>query len=304
MNNIKECIKRMNETDNIQYARDAVTIYNNSLKPLLDKIRHLKYNQCMVLHNEETNTCNLIQSTFTNEDLLYSNFKSKIVSYNIGKQPMAKKNTTLIVMNDLSSTSSSEDNINKNIPIVQATQNVTKPPQTNREVHIPEDEPIYGKGKDGVAWSLHEYDVLWNNLPVKLKNVLKTDKDWMKLFMFNCVNALANNKMCNFTSPPELKLPPNQIELPDGKYDFGVPIYNEVFNKLSEKQKKAYLSFYSQTFYKTKDGKYATKDGKELETGQEKVENVQERKYDDNLFKNVMNKHVAIALDFNPNSFK
>ena len=55
---IKECIKKMNETDNVQFARDAANIYANTLKPLLEKIRHLKYNEYTVLHNDETISCN------------------------------------------------------------------------------------------------------------------------------------------------------------------------------------------------------------------------------------------------------
>ena len=120
----------------------------------------------------------------------------------------------------------------------------------------------------------------------------------MTEFMFNCVNSRANGKTCNLISPPDLKVPPNQIELPDGKYDFGVPIYNEVFNKLPEETKRIYLSFYKPTFYMTTDGKYATKDGKELEKGQERVEKVEDRKYDEFMFKHMMNKDVAMALDF------
>ena len=39
---IKNCIKKMNETNNVQYARDAVTIYTTILQPLFNTIRNLK----------------------------------------------------------------------------------------------------------------------------------------------------------------------------------------------------------------------------------------------------------------------
>ena len=76
-----------------------------------------------------------------------------------------------------------------------------------------------------------------------------------------------NEKVCYLTSPPDLKVPPNQIELPNGQYDFGVPIYNEVFNKLDPLQKRNYLS-------------------------------------NETIFKTMMNKDVSRALDFDPFSLK
>ena len=333
INQIKDCIKKMNATRNIQFARDAVNIYVNTLKPLLDKIRYLKYNEYTVFKNEDTNTCNLIQNKFNIDNLLYSSFKSKVVSNVFGGDVMSGVKKGLIVMNDSTSTSSSQPILKLtdkqqiqpasthkfNIPFQEPTivdgnlvwkdtyfgyqnpliyqqtwdklsdnmKNVLKNhpdllkrymvtcvnAQANKEeckidiVAIPQDEPIYGKGKDGIIWSIPDYNNLWDKLPLKLKNVLRNDKDWMKLFMFNCVNSIANKKLCSFTSPPDLKLPPNQIELPDGKLDFGVPIYNEVYNKLDPLQKRNYLSNVS-------------------------------------IFKTMMNKDVARLLDFESYNLK
>jgi len=264
INNIKDCIKRMNETDNVQYARDAVDIYNNTLKPLLDKIRHLKYNQYSILHNEETNTCNLIQKKYTIEDLLYSSFQSKVVSYTFGREDMPKKKTGLIVMNDLNSTTSPEDNLNNTIKLNTKIELIAA-----TATEIPKDEPEYGMGKDGITWHLPQYNQLWDKLSIKLKNALKTDKDWMTRFMFNCVNSRAKKEACKFTAPSDLKVPPEQ--LPNGQYDFGVEIYNYEFNKLSKSLQATYLS------------QYSTKDG---------VKNY-------NLLKNSLDDIVAKAVDFN-----
>jgi len=261
INNIKDCIKRMNETDNIQYARDAANINANTLKPLLDMIRSLKYNEYGVLHNDETNNCHLIQHKYTIANLLYSSFQNKVISYNIGREPIPAKKTGLILMNDLESTSSTEeDNLNK----------VQSEPLAKEVI---KDEPEYGKGKDGVTWHLPEYNQLWDNLPQKLKSVLKTDKDWMTEFMFSCVNAKVKREACKFTAPSDLKIPPEQ--LPNGQYDFGVEIYNYEFNKLSKSLQDTYLS------------QYSTKDG---------VKNY-------NILKNSMNDLVARAVDFNRGFF-
>jgi len=237
INNIKDCIKKMNETDNVQYARDAATIYANTLKPLLEKIRHLKYNEYTVLHSDETNNCHLIQNIYTIENLLYTSFKNKVVSYNVGRDSVPTKKPGVQVMEDELSSELTP------LPIDNTKARVVNIPNTE----IPKDEPEYGKGKDGVSWHLPQYNQLWDQLPIKLKNVLKTDKDWMTEFMFNCVNARAKREPCKFTAPRDLKVPPEP--LPNGQYDFGVPIYNDEFNKLSKSLQETYLSQYS-----TKDG--------------------------------------------------
>jgi hypothetical protein len=259
----------MNETDNVQFARDAANIYANILKPLLDKIRHLKYNEQTVLHNYETNNCHLIQNKFTIENLLYSGFQSKVISYNVGRETIVAKKSGITVMNDLSRTSSSENNENN-----ENNLNDTRTLNTKFElVPVAKDEPEYGKGKDGITWHLPQYIQLWDHLPIKLKNVLKTDKDWMTEFMYNCVNSRLKREACKFTTPSELKVPPEQ--LPNGQYDFGVPIYNDEFNKLSKSLQETYLS------------QYSTKDG---------VKN-----YD--MLLNSMNDLVSKALDFNRGFF-
>ena len=263
INNIKDCIKKMNETDNVQYARDAATIYANTLKPLLEKIRHLKYNEYTVLHSDETNNCHLIQNKYTIENLLYTSFKNKVISYNVGRDTVPNKNPGLAsVANDLSSTSTP-------LPIDNTKAQVVNIANTE----IPKDEPEYGKGKDGVAWHIPEYNNLWDQLPIKLKNVLKTDKDWMAEFMFNCVNARAKREPCKFTAPSDLKVPPEP--LPNGQYDFGVPIYNDEFKKLPKNLQETYLS------------QYSTKDG---------VKNY-------GMLLNSINDLVAKALDFNRGFF-
>ena len=251
---IKDCIKKMNETVNVQYARDAVNIYNTTLIPLLNKIRVLKYNENMVWHNDDTNSCTLIQNRYSIQNLSYSSFQNKVVSYNIGLEVREKKKPGLII----ESTESEEIE-----PAI-----VLKPTEPKPSEEIPQDEPIYGKGKDGISWNIPQYNALWDRLPLKLKNVLRVNNEWMKAFMFNCVNSKAKREACRFTTPSELKIPPQ--EMADGKYDFGVQIYNDEFNKLSKSLQETYLS------------QYSTKDG---------VKNY-------NMLRDSMNNLVAKAVDF------
>ena len=88
---IKDCIKKMNETGNVQYAHDAVVIQTTILTPLMDKLRSLKYNETTVWRNEDANTCNLIQTIYSIQKLSYSSFTDKVVSYNVGTEVIFKK---------------------------------------------------------------------------------------------------------------------------------------------------------------------------------------------------------------------
>jgi hypothetical protein len=102
---IKDCIKKMNETDNVQYARDAVNIYVNTLMPLMNKTRLLKYNENMVWYNNDTNTCNLIQNKYSIQNLSYSSFQSRVVEFNIGLKVDTKTNKPPLIIESSSENS-------------------------------------------------------------------------------------------------------------------------------------------------------------------------------------------------------
>ena len=227
INQIKECVKKSDETGNKSFISDAINIYDTTLVPLLSTIRNLKYNESFVWHNEDTNSCNLIQNKYSISNLLFSSFQSKVISFDIGYD--AKK-SQLIIQSD-----SSEE-----IPTPKIQ------PKPNGE--LPPDEPIYGKGKDGIAWNIPQYNQLWDRLPIKFKNVLRPENEWMKDFMYKCVNARQKGKGCEVIAPKNLIIPPNKLE--NGKYDFGVQIYSDLFNtKLDPSTQNTYL-----TLFNEKDG--------------------------------------------------
>jgi hypothetical protein len=260
---LKDCIKKMNDTNNIQYAHDAVSIYINVLTPLLNKIRVLKYNETMVSRDADLNTCNLIQNKYSIQNLSYSSFQDRVVSYNVGFEVGKKKKPALIVESSESDQKIMSEPLNP----------LKKPLQPKPIGEIPQDEPIYGQGKDGIAWSIPEYNKLWNSLPSKIKAILRQNNQWMKDFMFNCINAREKGEACKFIEPSELKIPPTKM--PNGNYDFGVAIYNEEFQKLPKSVQETYLTLYSE-----KEG----------------VKNY-------NMLKDTMNNLVAKTLDFNKGYF-
>jgi hypothetical protein len=91
---IKECIKKMNEeeTNKVKYAKDAVTIYTSILQPLLQKIQEIKYNENMIYYNRYTKTCNLMQNRYSIENLSYSSYPDKVMSFEKGLKISNKKN--------------------------------------------------------------------------------------------------------------------------------------------------------------------------------------------------------------------
>jgi hypothetical protein len=130
---------------------------------------------------------------------------------------------------------------NKKPLLIIESDEVLEPETQQKSKEISEDEPKYVDG--GVKWNNYEYQQIWNNMPVKLKNILITNHQWMKVFLFNCVSAKAKGEACKFTSPKELIIPPEA--LPSGEYNFGVKIYSDVFNKLPKTLQETYLTFYS-----------------------------------------------------------
>ena len=224
---IKDCIKKMNETSNVQYAHDAVVIQTTILTPLMEKIRGLKYNETTVLRNGDTNTCNLIQTIYSIQKLSYSSFTDKVVSYNVGTEVIFKKKTA-------PNASESEEE-----HTLEEEPNLIKKPAAR-------DEPIYtqGPGGDEVTWKKQDYKELWERLPTKLKSALITDKQWLSDFMFSCTTARAKKEPCVMTIPANLKMPPTVLS--NGEYDFGVKIYNDVFKQLPKDTQATYLTFSSE----------------------------------------------------------
>jgi len=245
INKIKDCIKKMNENDDAQFAVDAANIYFTTLKPLLDKIRHLKYSENIVYHDDYTNNCKLIQRPYTDLDMGISGFADKVIKYNVGMQAKVakKKKSGLLIVDSDDELDQSDSSEKKELTI-----KIKAPGKPNPTGEIPQDEPIIGQGNDGIDWHLEEYKKLWSKLPPKLKTEFKLNIDWMKDFMHTCLNEAKKGgpqfNGCRLPAPPNLIIPPKQ--LPNGQYDFGVSIYNTAFNKLGKSLQQTYLSFYKE----------------------------------------------------------
>lgn len=240
INQIKDLMKKMKENNNSQFAVDAANIYYTTLDPLLKKIRYLKYSENVVYHDDSSSkdTCKLIQKKFTVSETNVSGYTHKVIAFDVGikEKKSSKKKQLLVIESDESIELPKEQ---KEFTIKIDETEKLKPTQ-----EIPRDQPIIGEGKDGISWNIPEYQRLWDGLPNKLKIEFKQNIDWMEEFMYKCVNdrIKPNFQGCRLVIPPNIIVPPNK--LPNGQYDFGVSIYNDVFNKQPKSLQDTYLTLY------------------------------------------------------------
>jgi len=209
---IKRAIAQFNTTNDLQFVRDAVNIYNTNLKPKLSQILHLKYKENMVWYDENSNTYNLFQKKYSIKDL----------ELNIGKYETVVFNTSIQGSNRSTPRTEPRPEVKKRTLIIESS--------------TPVEEDIIGLptfNEDGsVNWSNKNYQGLWNKMNIKMQTALLSDKEWLQEFMDSCVKATLEKKPCTFTNPSNLIIPPQLVD--DGKYDFGNTIYNDFFNKLGK----------------------------------------------------------------------
>jgi len=227
---IKECIQKMNENNDTQFAVDAASIYYTTVQPLMNKIRQLKYGENIVFNDDTNDTCRLIQRQISLQDMGVGGYTDKVSAFDLGlKAKMVPKKK-------------------EEAEIKELTIKIQEPGQPKAIKEVEQDDPIIGQGKDGIAWNIPEYQQLWDKLPEKLKTEFKLNIDWMKQFMYKCVNERIKHGPswtgCKLTTPPNIVIPPRKME--NGQYDFGVSIYNKVFSKLPQSSQELYLTFYKE----------------------------------------------------------
>lgn len=227
---IKECIQKMNENNDTQFAVDAASIYYTTVQPLMNKIRQLKYGENIVFNDDTNDTCRLIQNRISLQDMAVAGYSDKVVAFDVGFKAKMVPNKK------------------EESEIKELTIKIEEPGQPKAIREVEQDDPIIGQGKDGIAWNIPEYQQLWDKLPEKLKTEFKLNIEWMKEFMYKCVNERIKHgpswNGCKLTSPPNIVIPPRKME--NGQYDFGISIYNKAFSKLPQSSQELYLTFYKE----------------------------------------------------------
>ena len=222
---IKDALYRFNEANGIEFVKSAVEIYQNQLRPVLNEVLKLKYRENTVVFDESDNSYHLIQRNYSIKDLEINNDKYETVVFETSIQGDKTK---------VARVDKPDTRVEKAKPDSQDTPDIIGKPTINEETET-------------VTWSNKNYQSLWSKMNNELKTALLSDREWMQEFMDNCVKSRLQNKSCEFTNPSNLIIPPQLIE--DGMYDFGNPVYNEIFNKFDESYKNTLLGLFS-----TEDG--------------------------------------------------
>ena len=204
---LKGCIKKFDDSNNIQFIIDAVNIYIDNINTTNYNIINLKYKENIVYFDSSDATYHLIQNQNKISDLEIDVSEQKIISFIYGNVKY-----------------------NKNITL---DENKSKP-------------FVLSKKNGEIIWNNYSYEKIWNNLPKKTKDVLIKDKEWMMLFLQACFKNRKENKPCEFINPPNLIVPPNK-EVVDGvtKYEFGNLDYDNMFNNLSKTHQNTLLTLHT-----------------------------------------------------------
>jgi hypothetical protein len=214
---LNESILKFDETNDINFINDAVDIYIDSISVLVNDIRNLKFKESYVWFQEESNTFHLIQKKNSLEQLQIDVTGDKIIKFEMGN-PKFKENKTVI----------------------------SKQEKTNKK-QIEKKGKLFSVKNKEIVWKENEYQRIWDKFNPILKDILKKDTNWMINFVTSCSEARKQNLSCQFINSPNLIIPPN-IENEDDQnyYNFGVEIYNVVFNKLENSHKQTLLTLFSE----------------------------------------------------------
>jgi hypothetical protein len=278
---IKDSIKQFDETDNVQFVRDVVNIYEVDLKPLLKEIMKLKYKQPFVWYDDDTNEYKLMQHKYTIKEMEDYLTESKVQSFIVGYIPTNKKNKPVaktaidaatnkktnktdktskkpkikLILeeggdddsgdDDVGDDDSGDDDADDN----DAGDNNSGDDDDDKYIYINTSGGDMSEkfiiNRDGsVTWNENKYQSAWNKINPETKEVLINDPSWMEYFVSECTFKGDNYETCEFVGPIDLLIEPPKL-LENGRYDLGNTYYSEYFNKLDENKKKLLLSLFT-----------------------------------------------------------
>lgn len=241
----QDMIKEYNDTERQPIMAAAIQFYLAELLPLATEIRNLKYQVNLVEYEEVIQQYYLIQKKNSLESLQSDMYeKDNVNSFVRGmgadkrdrpgtRKLLVKKKFTL-----KRGTIKSSKPVNLGtIKIVEdmSQPTIIIPPTINNRYKITDDI---------VTWENPEYQTMWTKLPDRFKNIIVSDPSWMLAEMDYLVKEKAF--IFKLVSPPNLRLPP--LPLPtsspnDHRYDFGNPLYNQLFNNLTDMQREVAITF-------------------------------------------------------------
>uniref|UniRef100_A0A6C0DHM7 Uncharacterized protein n=1 Tax=viral metagenome TaxID=1070528 RepID=A0A6C0DHM7_9ZZZZ len=219
---IKEGIKNYNSTNDVQYVRDCVEIYINQIQPKLKDIMLLKYKNNFVEYDDNANVYKLIQQKYSIFDLEEIYTQPAVISFEYGNVTKTKAS--------------------------KKKQITTELPKEEEVLNVPIVLPLSIRPRiqqDGtVTWDNDEYQKIWNKLPVKYRDAISKDREWLQETMDTLTENKKQNKLLKFINPSNLIVPPQILD--DGSYDFGNEIYNNIFNGLEKSYQQTLLTLYTE----------------------------------------------------------
>lgn len=210
---IKDAMRKFHEKNEIKYVRDAVELYKLKTEKKLQQLANLQYSNRNVAYDEETGSHVLIQRKTNIENMELNLQDNKVIFFNFkvnGKTPLSSQSV-----------------------VFEESEREEKEKEKEKEEEKDKKE-LFSLNDDGqIVWSDPEYQSMWEKLGKTLKQTLVQDPVWMEASLKSFVEKRKEGKGLEFVSPPHLIVPPK--EMPDGSFDLGNELYNEIFNTDKEK---------------------------------------------------------------------
>lgn len=248
----KQMVKQYDETNNELILNQAVNFYINEMLPKLKEIQELKYKINIIEYDESSNIYKLIQlpNSLESNEYFFKN-DDKVVKFTRGvkkdKKKTRKEEIEIKPKNKTKKIRPIADLVleEDEVEVIEAAEEIIESAE-KLKTKFGEDEyiiPIFGENGQ-IEWQNKDYSQLWERLPLKVKEILLEDKDWLIDFINTCYRLRKNKKPCELFLPKQTTFPP--VSLENGKYDFNSEIVNNLFNGLSKSYQNTLLTLYSE----------------------------------------------------------
>jgi hypothetical protein len=138
INEIKDAIKNFEKTKNTQYCQDAVTMYVQQLKPVLNQILGLKYSGSFVDYDTKTGIYSLIQQKYTIKNTESMEIEPQVITYEKGIETSSQTKTKKV-----RDEPSSKKNVTKKKKIVIEEDSEPEIEDVNEDVNEGEEAYVY-----------------------------------------------------------------------------------------------------------------------------------------------------------------
>lgn len=216
---MKNLIKQFNHTNDKNLVNDVVNIYVDKVLKTNKILLDLKYQTNEIDYDELDNTYNLVQKKFDIKSFELELIEPKVESFVVGGK-------------------------------IEYNRKDDKQKDSEKRVPDKLDDLVDGFSikNNNIIWTNTSYEKMYKYFSKKLQDALKSNPEWMKLFLDDCYLKRINNEPCDFVSIPNLQIPPKKTnENGITKFDFNNKLYNDYFNKLDESYKTTLLTLYKET---------------------------------------------------------